>query len=758
MDKMVNYSKGRQKMRAIALFLEELKAVITNRKILVPVIAVLFIPLLYSGMFLWAFWDPYEHLDELPVAVVNNDKGAVLDGERLEIGDELVENLKENKQFSWHFVDEKEGEKGLNEQKYYMLIKIPEDFSKNATTLQDEYPQKMELIYMPNEGFNFLSAQIGNTAAEKIKEEVANTLTATYAETMFERIQKLADGLIAASEGAEKLHEGVSEAKDGSHEIYKNLKLLAEKSIVFKDGLQSAASGSEQLNDGLQQLNSGLAQLKDGQVRLLEGTKQAESGTKQLAEGLKKSLAGMEEMNEKLPQLTNGAAQIKDGAVNLSASLEQWRQGAEQTKSGAVQVSTGLEQMVAELEGMISQTADPEQKAVLQALQNNLNQLSDGSKQVTAGIEQLSTGAMALKNGGDQLASGAKQLYNGQLVVNEGVKRLIAGQEQLSFGAAKLVEGQTKIVQGLTTFGEKMSEAQQGVTQLASGSRQLSSGLNELYSGSAKLQDGVNKLTTGSGELASGMTKMDEGSNELAKKLTDGANEASDIKANEDVYDMFAEPLKLKNEKINEVPNYGTGFAPYFLSLGLFVGALLLSIVFPLREPAAVPSSGLSWFIGKFGILLIVGVIQALLADVVLLVGIDIEVQNVQNFIFFSIITSLTFIALIQFLVTTLGDPGRFIGIIILILQLTTSAGTFPLELIPKVLQHFNAWLPMTYSVFGFKAVISSGDFAFMWKNAFILVGYIIILAAGTILYFTSQHKRKFYTLSEEVTETPKAL
>jgi putative membrane protein len=758
MDKMVNYSKGRQKMRAIALFLEELKAVITNRKILVPVIAVLFIPLLYSGMFLWAFWDPYEHLDELPVAVVNNDKGAVLDGERLEIGDELVENLKENKQFSWHFVDEKEGEKGLNEQKYYMLIKIPEDFSKNATTLQDEYPQKMELIYMPNEGFNFLSAQIGNTAAEKIKEEVANTLTATYAETMFERIQKLADGLIAASEGAEKLHEGVSEAKDGSHEIYKNLKLLAEKSIVFKDGLQSAASGSEQLNDGLQQLNSGLAQLKDGQVRLLEGTKQAESGTKQLAEGLKKSLAGMEEMNEKLPQLTNGAAQIKDGAVNLSASLEQWRQGAEQTKSGAVQVSTGLEQMVAELEGMISQTADPEQKAVLQALQNNLNQLSDGSKQVTAGIEQLSTGAMALKNGGDQLASGAKQLYNGQLVVNEGVKRLIAGQEQLSFGAEKLVEGQTKIVQGLTTFGEKMSEAQQGVTQLASGSRQLSSGLNELYSGSAKLQDGVNKLTTGSGELASGMTKMDEGSNELAKKLTDGANEASDIKANEDVYDMFAEPLKLKNEKINEVPNYGTGFAPYFLSLGLFVGALLLSIVFPLREPAAVPSSGLSWFIGKFGILLIVGVIQALLADVVLLVGIDIEVQNVQNFIFFSIITSLTFIALIQFLVTTLGDPGRFIGIIILILQLTTSAGTFPLELIPKVLQHFNAWLPMTYSVFGFKAVISSGDFAFMWKNAFILVGYIIILAAGTILYFTSQHKRKFYTLSEEVTETPKAL
>ena len=151
---------------------------------------------------------------------------------------------------------------------------------------------------------------------------------------------------------------------------------------------------------------------------------------------------------------------------------------------------------------------------------------------------------------------------------------------------------------------------------------------------------------------------------------------------------MFASPVKVKTEKMAEVPNYGTGFTPYFLSLGLFVGALLLSIVYPLRDTVGVPKSGFSWFISKFGVLLSVGIIQAVVADVILLFGLGVEVQSIPYFILFSIVTSLAFIALIQCLVTAFGDAGRFIAIITLIIQLTTSAGTFPLELIPKFYNH----------------------------------------------------------------------
>src|SRR5699024_521191 len=130
-----------------------------------------------------------------------------------------------------------------------------------------------------------------------------------------------------------------------------------------------------------------------------------------------------------------------------------------------------------------------------------------------------------------------------------------------------------------------------------------------------------------------------------------------------------------------------------------------------------IPSSGFEWFLRKFGVLAIVGVLQALIACAILMLGLGIEVQSVPKFLLFAIITSLTFITLIQFFVTVLDDPGRFIAIIILILQLTTSAGTFPLELIPKVLQPINLLLPMTYSVAGFKAVISSGDYSALWQN-----------------------------------------
>ncbi|MGF6951539.1 YhgE/Pip-like protein [Neobacillus sp. B4I6] len=251
-------------------------------------------------------------------------------------------------------------------------------------------------------------------------------------------------------------------------------------------------------------------------------------------------------------------------------------------------------------------------------------------------------------------------------------------------------------------------------------------------------------MADGSGQLKDGTSKLSNGAKELADKLSEGGKEVAKVNSNEKTYNMMADPVKLDSEKINHVPNYGTGFTPYFLSLGLFVGALLLSIVFPLRDTATAPANGFNWFSSKFSIMAGIGIFQALLADVILLGGLGLDVQSVPKFILFSIITSLTFIALIQLLVSVFADAGRFIAIIILILQLTTSAGTFPLELIPNFLQHFNAYLPMSYSVQGFKAVISSGDYSFMWQNFMILLGFMLTFSIGTIAYCTLRFNHKY--------------
>ncbi|MGM0921970.1 MAG: YhgE/Pip family protein [Bacillota bacterium] len=782
----------------MSLIAKEWKALVSNKKVLIPVLAVLFIPLMYAGMFLWAFWDPYEQLDQLPVAVVNEDTGADYEGTDLKIGSELVDNLKDNPEFKWDFVSKDEAVRGLENEQYYMMIEIPKDFSKNATTLMDENPQSLELKYVPNEGFNFLSGQIGGTAVAQIKEEVSNTITKTYAESIFENIDKLADGIGQASDGASEINNGVGELKDGSGKLKENLQLLAEKSISFKDGLNSASAGSKELTNGIQSLDSGLGQLQDGGKQLQNGSSEAEAGTVKLNEGLGTSLAGMKKLQESAPQLTDGSAKLSAGAGELSGGLNQLADGGKALSAGAGDLSTGLNELssgnqaahagAAELSAGLSSLNDqlavmlpqieklplPEaEKQKLIEAAKGVNQLSEGSKQLESSLGQLSAGAqkaeagasalseksMALSKGASDLSTGAAdlseksgQLAAGQNQVETAIDKLVSGQEALYDGSGNLLTGQKKLTGGLETFNQKFAEAKAGSAKLAAGSGELNSGISQLADGSSAIQDGTNQLADGAGKVDEGVGKLSEGTGELSSKLGEAAEETKDTGGSDKTYDMISDPVKVKDEKVNAVPNYGTGFAPYFLSLGLFVGALLLSIVFPLRQAAGEPKSAIGWFMSKFGILAVIGVIQALLADAVLLYGLNIEVQSVPYFILFSIITSLTFITLVQFLVTTLGDPGRFVAIIILILQLTTSAGTFPLELIPNALQIFNAWLPMTYSVSGFKAVISSGDFSFMWQQAGILAIFIGAMMIGTIGYFfIALRKNKREELEEAV-------
>lgn len=802
------------------LFKEELRAIFTNKRLLIPILAVLFVPVLYTGMFLWAFWDPYSKLDQLPVAVVNSDAGATLDGDKLKLGDDLVKKLKDNKEFGFRFVNKTDGYQGLDKQKYYMLIEIPKDFSKNATTLLDAQPKKLKLIYAPNEGYNFLSAQIGGTAADKIKTAVAQKVTETYAETMFSKVQQLADGINKASDGAGQLKDGSVDlnngAKDlndglatlaqksiefnngmqdansgskklaaGSTDLYNGLATLAEKSIQFNNGMKTAQAGADQAASGSQKLATGLGQLQDGEKQLETASSQLADGSKQLSAKLKEADAGIQTMNGKMPALVDGTKQLQTGADNLSTGLNQLQQGSTAAADGADKLNQGISTLKGQLEPLMQSpllaALPAEQKA---ALAKGLQDLETGSEQLKTGTKSLADNTGLLASGATKLSGGLGTLTQGQVQLQQGVAQLAAGSPQLVAGADKLAAGEGNFVSGMQQFGQKFAEAKAGGDQLATGNSSLSSGMTQLTDGSSAITSGAGQLSsgskdlnTGASDLSSGMTQLADGSSaitsgagklssgsnqlangtndlstgaqELAGKLADGSKEASKVHGDKKTYNMMADPVKLKNEKIHKVPNYGTGFAPYFLSLGLFVGALLISIVFPLREPAAIPASGFNWFAGKLGVMVIVGVIQALLADFILLTVLNLQVQSTSSFILFTILTSLTFITLIQLLVSVFADAGRFLAIIILILQLTTSAGTFPLELVPNFLQHFNAFLPMTYSVQGFKAVISSGNFGFMWQNVGILFLFTAIFMAGSLAYLNMRHRHD-YKLAEK--------
>ncbi|MEC2865315.1 phage infection protein [Bacillus thuringiensis serovar kyushuensis] len=891
-------------MKGNQLLRKEFTEIIKSKKILIPIIAVLFVPILYAGMFLWAFWDPYKQLDDLPVAVVNLDKGAVFDGKPIEVGKGLVDNLKDNKSFKWEFVSEKEAKKGMEGRKYYMLVRIPDDFSSNATTLLKDNPKPLNLEYIPNESLNFLSSQIGGTAIEKIKTEVSSTLTKTYAEKMFDSIKDVSKGLADGAEGASKLHDGSSELHDGSSKVTDGLHTLQGKSGEMKDGVGKLFDGSGKVTAGLNTLNSktgemqigigklvdgsgkvtdglhvlnsnagigklvdgsgkvtaglntlnsktgelrdgsekvtgglnklvsksgdlktGTTDLSNGMGKLVEGRSQLEKGSQEIQKGLQdlnsnvqKSAAGLEEMQSKVPSILNTVNEKIDGAganinqlneltqstvgdaktaaqdvANLQKQIESLPKEyqeqlqpfitsavkstatVQQKAAGVAGGTNKLNEEVKQLKGEIHQTTNGLQNklpnpAGMKALADGVEKLTNAQNEFVSkfhgfgeGLDNAKIGADKLKDGSVQLIDGVTQLQSGSGKVTDGLGQLSAGVNQLADGSSQvtgglgtlsagvnqLTDGSSQVTGGLGTLSVGANQMAGGVNQLADGSGQVTTGLGTLSNGSTQLIDGVNKLADGSGKVTDGLVKVNDGSGELAEKLGEGAEKTGEVKGTDKTYDMFASPVKVKTEKMAEVPNYGTGFTPYFLSLGLFVGALLLSIVYPLRDTVGVPKSGFSWFISKFGVLLSVGIIQAIVADVILLFGLGVEVQSIPYFILFSIITSLAFIALIQCLVTAFGDAGRFIAIITLIMQLTTSAGTFPLELIPKFLQPFHAWLPMTYSVSGLKAVVSSGDFNFMWQNIGMLMIFIVVLSLGTIASLTLMHKRKFKNVVE---------
>lgn len=877
---MVIKRSGRMKKTS---FYREWKEIFTNRQLLVAVIAILLVPLMYAGMFLWAFWDPYDYLDKLPVAVINEDEGADFEGKELRIGDDLVDNLKDLEELTFDFVDKDQGYADLEDQKYYLLVEIPKDFSENATTLMDDHPKKLMLKYIPNESFNFLSSQIGESAVKEIQAKIASEVTKTYAETMFDTIEEIGDGLATAADGSGELDEGVQKIKDGTGDLKEALTTLASKSIEFEEGVGRAADGTIQLAEGAQTLSSGLVQMQDATGKFVDASQQLGDGSQALGEGVQQVNGGLTQLEEKNPQLIAGTKQLQNGLTQfeqqlpaqmgqqiqqqLQSGLQSLDEGIDQLETGltsgiqqgltqkmapalsaqlvdgvAKQVAAGVNAQLGNLPETIASQMAPQlaegivnqqQQAFAQlfnqmqalgipaeqisALQQGVAEQSPSKEQVTqqlhsqiaqglagsggAGVseeqlkqqlqepissgvsqaaamtakeinENVATGMGQFKSGVHenmggaegieqsiataiapvfkQLNGGALQISEGQQAMQQGIVSLAQGSSQLLEGSQALTYGHSQLIDNMNVFGTKVGEAANGAQQLATGASTLNDGMGQLADGSSQFNDASHQLKDGSTTLDDGVVELKEGTEELHSKLAEAADEVNDVSTTDETYDMMGSPVDMEKTEVNHVPNYGTGFAPYFISLGLFVGALLMSIVINLREPVGHPKNGFTLYATKTGMVAVIGIIQALILDAILLLGLGLEVTNVPLFILVTIMTSFVFMSLVQLLSTTLGDPGRFIAIVLLILQLTTSAGTFPLELIPAPLQPLNAFLPMTYSVQAFKAVVSSGDTAHMWANLGILGIFLVVTMALTLLYFIVHDKKMIRKSQQE--------
>ncbi|OCT16147.1 hypothetical protein A8709_01490 [Paenibacillus pectinilyticus] len=714
-------------MKIFQVFAGEFRRFLKNPMMIITFLAIGLVPLLYSGFLIKGTWDPYGQLEKLPIAVVNLDQGAELEGKPRNIGNDFVEELHKNNSFSWGFVSAKDAALGMTNNQYYATITVPATFSADAASITSTTPKQAEIIYESNSFYNFVAGQLGETATKELKNQLSKTLTEAYSTSILSQFETISKGLGDASKGASDIQTGAQALSDGIGKVQSNLVILA--------------SGSKQLDDnvgllqkGANQLSAGSLEVSKGAASLASGASQLQAAGTQLEQGAQKTLSGSSDLVKGLQASQTGADQLASGLTSSSAGSKQLVEGLTSSSKASSDLASGSEQVASGLEAFVAAHKELASDATVTKLLAASKQVAEGNKKLNEAQKQLLSGSQTLATGTQKLETGATQLQ--------------AGQKQLVTGATQLQAGQQQLADGLHTFNSKLPALSAGGTKLQSGAAQVSTGASDLANGVGQMAAGINKVASGAAQLSAGATELNagapklvDGSGQLATKLNDAAKETAAVKADDATIKMLAEPVKITANDDRKVKLYANGIAPYFISMALFAGALVFTTIFAARTSSIPGASGLRLLVSKLSTFSLMSLFQSLIASTVLVFILDLKVQNIPLFFIFTFIVGLTFMLIIQMLVTWLDQPGRFVVLLIMILQLASSAGTFPLELLPDWAKALNPWLPMTYAIRGFRYVISSGQYANMWHQAGYLSIYLFTALILTCVYFLTRKK-----------------
>ncbi|MCO4533319.1 Phage infection protein [Streptococcus infantarius subsp. infantarius] len=740
--------------------LEELKALIKSPKLWVTMIGVALVPALYNLSFLGSMWDPYGNVKNLPVAVVNEDKSATLNDKTLTIGDDMVDSMSKNKALDYHFVSQKKADKGLKDGDYYMVITLPEDLSEKASSLLTDNPKKLNIKYQTTAGRSFVASKMSESAMTKLKDTVSENITETYTKAVFKSMSSLQDGLQEASDGSNELLSGSQQLESGSQTITDNLNTAASGSQTLADGtatlssglttytngVSTLASGANELNSNSVALISGIAQLKESSTqvqRLVDGANSLTDGLQQLATST--TLSAEESAN--IQSLISGLPQLNAGIQQLNASVSEIS-----TNVGITQISTVLSDIASQAQGILEaeekdssdrlaaiqataayQSLDASQQAELvNALNTSGNSVSQQAQQILTDVQTmkasltalspLSSKVTELQAGVSQIASQSNIALPGSVAaltkLSAGLTKvntvtttqLVPGSSQIASGVStlntKLSSGANELLTGATTYTNAVSQIASGANQLVANNTQLTSGASQLQSGAEALASGSSQLAAGSGTLTSGLTTLTSGLSTLSSSLTDASKQLSLVSVTSKNAKLVSNPVSTKETDNDNVKVNGIGMAPYMIAVSLMVVALSTNVIFASSLSGRPVKNRFEWakqklfingLISTVGSLVLYGAIQFL----------GFEANYEWRTIFLIILGGWTLMALVTALVGWDNRYGSFLSLIMLLLQVGSAGGSYPIELSPKFFQVVHPYMPMTYIVTGLRQTIS---------------------------------------------------
>ena len=676
----------------------EWKHLFNNKILLISMAVISFIPILYSGFFLGSIWDPYGQTKNLPVAFVNEDKGASLNGKSLNVGESVEKKLKDNHDLGWEFVSKQQADEGVNSGHFYAVVTIPSDFSQKAASITKSEPQQAVINFTTTPAKNYIGSLVSNQAAAKVKSSVSEQITQAYAKGILENLDKLGIGLDTAANGASTLHDGLGRLQSGAQTYVGGVKQLAVNQQSLTGGLAQLSDGSRKLQAGLGQLSNNLP--TESQLsQLSDGMKQLQSGINQLNASVSNPSPALVAQQNKVETEAQTLAQtMRASESDLSAAGDTLRTlGTQAAASGSESTTISLSQI-----SNISR-AFTETQTIIAQTTTLLGDLQTLTQQLSAQQTQLQAGVSVLNNGVNQLTPNAITAFNGYNSVRFANNQLLAG------------------------------------------SASLTNGLSEAKSGSQKLANGASLLESRSGALIDGTSQLASGADTLANKLADASNRIKIQPTGATTQQQIANPVKSEMTEKGNVPNYGYALSPYVLSLSLFVGAIVLNVIYPIRKTFSEQESAIRWWLSKASVAGVAAFMQATILMLVMVFFLGLTPEHPAHFIGAIYLTSFAYMSIVSLLVIVLDNPGRFLAMVLLVLQLGSSEGTFPIQTANGFFQAINPLVPMTYSIRALRQAISGGlDNAFYGGSMWVLAGFLLMANLLTIGFFAYRGKRKF--------------
>ncbi|OAV59255.1 YhgE/Pip family protein [Enteractinococcus helveticum] len=698
-----------------------------NPKVQVTIIltALAVIPLIYASLLVWSVKDPTASLEVMSAAIVNKDEPATTsDDEELQLGDDLTETLLDSDEsFSWTTMNEHQAHDALEAGQIRAILEIPNSFSSSAASLGDEDPlaaAQSQLTIITDDASNIIAGNIAATVGEAVRSSVAKQVGEEFVAQM--------------TVGFTEIGTALDEAADGAHDL--------------SDGTSSAHAGAGNLVVGLDELTSGANSLSDGAADLAAGTGEAVSGSRELASGLATLDAQTQDLPDTAEDIDNKAQQIADGIQNIADEIADASSAVATLATdaqSALDNTRGVESAAANIDGLLttaSQHTD-DISADGQDLLDSWEDLSEAQRQ--AAVQAMTDNAQAAKTTHEEAQEQAKTLQqdladvagvettNGTATglaglstditqlqkaldrVRSGADRGTEGSQLMHESADRLTTTTGGLVDGAQELSSAINSAAAASSELSTGLETLDNGATVLSNGTSDLASGAGDATTGAHDLHSGLGQLDTGADDLATGLDEGKGNVprySD-KESDHLAGTASDPVTLVQQRLHEVAGYGWGLAPYFMGLALWVGAMGYFLMQPAINVRRIVTadSRLRAVLTNMVPAFIMACTQSTLmvTFVRFVVGIDMaQTAGVYALCFFA---SLTFFVLNQMLIAVFDAPGRFLALVLIVLQLSAAGGTYPIETAPQFLQDLHGWLPMTHVVTGLRSLIAGGAF-----------------------------------------------